>query len=110
MVELTANRLDLIFHALADPTRRAILKKVSRKARTVGEVAQPFSMSLAAVSKHLKILEHAELIRKEKRGTSYYVSLRGEALFTAEQWISHYRQFWESRLDSLKDYLEGETK
>ena len=102
--------LDRIFQALADPTRRAILKAVSKKARTVSELAQPFSMSLAAVSKHLQVLEKARLVRKERQGSFYYVTLDAGGLMTADQWIAWYRQFWDARLDALKDLLEKEKK
>src|SRR5262249_13385905 len=108
MVESSAYSLDLIFQALADPTRRAILKSVSRRERTVTELAKPFRMSLAAVSKHLKTLGRAKLINRRKRGSFYYVSLNAEALMTAEQWIAHYEKFWKARLDSLSRVLGKE--
>jgi len=110
MVESSAYDLDLIFQALADPTRRAILQRVSRRECTVTDVAKPFQMSLAAVSKHLKTLDRARLIHRQKRGSFYYVSLNPEALMSAEQWIAHYQQFWEGRLDSLKRLLGKELK
>jgi DNA-binding transcriptional ArsR family regulator len=110
MVESARYDLDLIFHALSDPTRRAILKKVSSRERTVTELARPFSMSLAAVSKHLKILDRARLIRRSKRGSFYYVTLNPEALMNAEQWLARYQRFWETRLDSLSRLLEKELK
>jgi DNA-binding transcriptional ArsR family regulator len=106
MVESIA--LDLVFHALSDSTRRAILQAVSRGERTVGELAGPFRMSLAAVSKHLKVLERARLVRRRKQGSFYLISLDAEALMGAEQWMSHYRQFWGERLAVLKDSLEKE--
>lgn len=102
--------LNLIFQALGDPTRRSILRNVSRRERTVMEVAKPFHMSLAAVSKHLKVLERAKLIHREKRGSFSHVQLNAEALRNAQRWIDDYRQFWEMRLDSLKDYLEKDSK
>src|SRR5262249_13424285 len=110
MVESSVYSLDLIFQALADPTRRAILKSVSRRERSVTELAKPFRMSLAAVSKHLKTLDRAKLITRTKRGSFYYVSLNPEALMNAEQWIAHYQKFWESRLGSLSRMLEKELK
>lgn len=100
--------LNLIFQALCDPTRRSILKNVSVHDRTVMELAKPYRMSLAAVSKHLKVLERAQLIQREKRGSFSHVKLNAEALMSAEQWIADYRQFWENRLDLLKNYLERE--
>lgn len=101
--------LDRIFQALADPTRRAIVRGLSRRERSITEIAAPFDMSLAAVSKHLKVLERARLIRREKRGTFYYVSLNPQALKTAEQWLAYYERFWNERLDSLKRYLEKDA-
>lgn len=74
------------------------------------ELAKPFHMSLAAVSKHLKVLERAKLIQREKRGSFSHVQLNAEALRNAQQWIDEYRKFWEMRLDSLKDYLEKDSK
>ena len=110
MVELVAVELDLIFHALADATRREIVNMLATRKLTVSEVAKPFRMSLAAVSKHLKVLERAGLIHREQQGTSYWLSLNAEALMTAEQWLKHYEQFWDKRLDSLKQFLEQDKK
>ena len=110
MVESTGYSLDLIFQALSDPTRRAILKNVSSRERTVTELAKPFRMSLAAVSKHLKILDRARLIRRTKRGSFYYVRLNPEALMSAEQWLARYQKFWQTRLDSLSRLLEKEPE
>jgi DNA-binding transcriptional ArsR family regulator len=109
MVEHATFDLDLIFQALADSTRRAILRKVSRRERTVTELAKPFRMSLAAVSKHLKILDRARLIRREKRGRFQFIRLDSESLMPAEAWIAWYRQFWDGRLESLKEFLENEN-
>lgn len=102
--------LNLIFQALGDPTRRSILRNVSTRERTVMELAKPFHMSLAAVSKHLKVLERAKLIRREKRGSFSHVHLNAEALRNAQQWIDEYRKFWDIRLDSLQDFLEKDRK
>ena len=86
------------------------MNKVSSRERTVSELAKPFRMSLAAVSKHLKILDRARLIKRTKRGSFYYVRLNPEALMTAEQWLARYQKFWEGRLDSLSKMLEKELK
>lgn len=102
--------LNLIFQALGDPTRRSILNNVSKRERTVMELAEPFHLSLAAISKHLKVLERAKLIRREKRGSFSHVQLNAAALRNAQQWIDEYRQFWQMRLDSLKDCLEKDSK
>ena len=106
MVESTASHLDLVFHALADSTRRSILEILAKHRLTVSEIAKPFHMSLAAVSKHLKVLERAQLIQREKRGSFYLIKLNAEGLQTAEEWLAYYHPFWDSRLGSLKHYLE----
>jgi DNA-binding transcriptional ArsR family regulator len=114
MVELAAplsnQALDLVFHALADTTRRNIIKRIAGKSLTVSEIAKPFRMSLAAVSKHLKVLERAGLIHRQKQGTAYHMTLNAEALMNAEEWLAHYRQFWEQRLDALQHLLEKERQ
>jgi DNA-binding transcriptional ArsR family regulator len=106
MVELAVASLDSVFHALSDATRRAILRDVSREAKTVGEIAEPYSMSLAAVSKHLQVLERAELVRREKKGNYRMVRLNADTLRAAQQWLAYYETFWTGRLDALQNYLE----
>jgi DNA-binding transcriptional ArsR family regulator len=108
MVKSNAARLDSIFHALSDSTRRSILRDISSKEKTVGEIAKPYQMSLAAVSKHLKVLESAELIARERRGSFQIVRLNPEPLKPAEQWLAYYEHFWNQRLDTLQNILEGE--
>src|ERR1700742_3595647 len=108
MVESGAAHLDLIFHALSDATRRSILRDIALKEKTVGEIAKPYPVSLAAVSKHLKVLEAAELIEREKRGSFQMVRLNAKTLRSAEQWLAYYEKFWSSQLDALQTYLEGE--
>ena len=106
MVKSNAVRLDSIFHALSDSTRRSILRDVSAKEKTVGEVAKPYAMSLAAVSKHLKVLEEAELIARERRGNFQIVRLNAKSLRPAEEWLAFYEKFWKQQLDALQSYLE----
>ncbi|MBI3563034.1 MAG: winged helix-turn-helix transcriptional regulator [Gammaproteobacteria bacterium] len=108
MVKSETLRLNRIFQALSDATRRAILRDLAKREKTVGQIAQPYRMSLAAVSKHLKILEAASLIHKEKRGSFYHLRLNPTAFTSVEQWLGFYQQFWETRLDALKNYLEQE--
>ena len=108
MVESRHAQLDLLYHALSDPTRRAILQTLTRRERSITELAQPFGMSLAAVSKHVKVLERARLVDRERRGSFSYLRLRGEALLTAQQWIEKNRTIWEDRLENLKSLLEKE--
>jgi DNA-binding transcriptional ArsR family regulator len=108
MVELRQRQLDLIFHALSDPTRRAILQTLTRRERSISDLAEPFEMSLAAVSKHVKVLERARLVQRERRGSYSYLRLGGDALLTAQQWIDKNRTLWEDRLEHLKQIMEKE--
>ena len=110
MVKSSAARLDSIFHALADPTRRQILRGLASNEKTVGEIARPHKMSLAAVSKHLKVLESAELIARERRGSFQIVRLQAKTLRTAEEWIAFYSRYWKQQFDQLEKYLEGEKQ
>ena len=108
MVNTASAQLSSIFHALSDPTRRSILRDVARREKTVGEIAKPHRMSLAAVSKHLKVLESAELIARERRGSFQVVRLKAATLKPAERWLAYYEQFWNRQLDALQKQLEGE--
>lgn len=110
MVKSSAARLNSIFQALADPTRRAILRDVSFGEKTVSEVARPYALTLAAVSKHLNVLEAADLIARQRRGSFQIVRLNPPALQEAEQWLAYYRQFWSSRLNALAQHLEEKRK
>ena len=101
----TPDRLSTTFAALADPTRRAILARLAAGETTVGELAEPFAMSLPAVSKHLKVLEHAGLIERSRHGQWRPARLKAEPLQDAAEWIESYRRFWEARFDRLDDYL-----
>ena len=108
MVERNASRLDAVFHALSDTTRRSILRDVAAGEKTIGEVARPYRMSLAAVSKHVKVLESAELVARERRGNFQIVRLRAAHLRLAEEWLAFYETFWSGKLDALKTQLEGD--
>jgi len=105
MVEYSQARLTRTFAALADPTRRAILARLRRGSLRVTEIAEPFDMSLNAVSKHLKLLERARLVRREVRGREHYCSLDASPLSEAADYTASFRQFWEARLDALHDLL-----
>ncbi len=114
MVKYQDHGLDATFAALADPTRRAILARLTLGDATVGELASPFDMSLPAVSKHLGVLEDAGLLTRHKDGRVRRCHLEPEPMRHAAHWIEQYRQFWEGQLDSLAKYLEtyddkGET-
>lgn len=107
MVELDSQKLDMIFHALGDATRRAMLGELAGGARSVGELAQPFAMSLAAASKHIKMLERAGLVRRDVRGRTHICSLDPVPLMSADQWIGMYRRYWSDRLDTLEGLLRA---
>lgn len=108
MVKSNAARLDSVFHALSDPTRRSILRDVAREEKTIGEIARPYRMSLAAVSKHVHVLEAADLIARERRGSFQIVRLKPQTLRSAQEWLAYYEKFWNRQLDALQTYLEGE--
>jgi DNA-binding transcriptional ArsR family regulator len=108
MVELEAARLDTVFHALGDATRRRMLRELAVGERTVGQLAKPFSISLAAASKHIKALEHAGLIRREVRGRTHLCRLDPGPLASAHQWLSFYDRFWTDRLETLERLLRQE--
>jgi DNA-binding transcriptional ArsR family regulator len=98
--------LDLAFHALADPTRRAMLERLSRGPTSVSELARPLSMSLPAVMQHLAILEHSGLVASQKLGRVRTCRIETPALSAAQRWLDARRAEWERRLDRLGDYLE----
>jgi DNA-binding transcriptional ArsR family regulator len=99
-------RLDAVFSALSDPTRRRIIARLSQGPASVGELAEPFAMSLPAVSKHLSVLERAGLLRRERDGRIHRCQLDAQPLEAASQFIESYRTFWENSLDQLAEYLE----
>ena len=109
MVELQSARLDTVFHALGDATRRQMLRELAAGERTVGQLAEPFSMSLAAASKHVKALENAGLIRREVRGRTHLCSLDPGPLATAHEWLGYYQTFWNQRLDALERLLRAQA-
>ena len=106
MVELNSPHIDSVFHALGDATRRQMLRDLSSGERTVSQLAEPFSISLAAASKHIKALENAGLIRREIRGRTHLCRLEPAPLASAHQWLGYYEQFWNSRLDVLAQLLQ----
>ena len=102
--------LDQTFQALADPTRRAILGRLSEGEATAGQLAEPFEMSLPAISKHLKVLEKAGFLIRARDGRVHRCNLDTGPMQAASDWISTYRHFWEGQLGSLARYLEEEQK
>ena len=103
-------RLDQVFGALADPTRRAILERLCLGETTVSEIAEPFSSSLPAISKHLRVLEGAGLIARRSVGRQRICRLTPDAMENAAEWIDHYCRFWTAQLDALEQYLTSETE
>ncbi|NOT33556.1 MAG: winged helix-turn-helix transcriptional regulator [Candidatus Eisenbacteria bacterium] len=109
MVNYQPASLDAAFAALADPTRRAILERLARSAATVSELADPFDMSLPAVSKHLRVLENAGLLARRIEGRTHRIVLSTAPLDEVTRWLEQHRRFWESRLDALEKFL-AETR
>ncbi len=105
MVKYSSTALDLTFSALSDPTRRAILRLLANGERTVTELAQPFDISLPAISRHLRVLEKAGLLAQEKDGRIHRCRIVARPLRDANGWIAHYRRFWEESFDRLDEYL-----
>jgi DNA-binding transcriptional ArsR family regulator len=103
---MATDRLDRTFAALADPTRRAILSRLARGQASVLELAEPFDISLPAISKHLKVLERAGLIARTRERQSRPARLQATPLKEVADWTEHYRRFWEERYDRLDEYLE----
>jgi DNA-binding transcriptional ArsR family regulator len=106
MVKYSPEALNRTFAALADPTRRRILAHLARGDKRVTHLAQPHDMSLPAVSKHLRVLEKAGLLRRRRYGRVHEMQLQAKPLKQAAQWVEEYRKFWEGSLDRLADYLE----
>src|SRR5215470_13989484 len=110
MVNYKPHRLDGIFGALSDPTRRAVLARLSEAPElSVTALAAPFAMSLPAVLKHLDVLEVAGLIRRRKSGRTVSCRLNAAPLQEAQRWLAHYERFWSDRLDALASYLAEEV-
>lgn len=110
MVELDAPELDAIFHALGDATRRRMLRDLAAGERSVGQLAEPFAISLAAASKHIKVLENAGLMRREVRGRTHLCRLDPGPLASADEWLRFYEQFWTDRLNALDRLLREEGR
>jgi DNA-binding transcriptional ArsR family regulator len=104
---MAVDQLSATFAALADPTRREILARLSEGEATVNELAEPFPITVQAVSKHLKVLEGAGLVERGRSAQARPSRLRGEALGEAAEWLAGYRRFWEDRFDRLEERLRG---
>ncbi len=110
MVEYESGQLDAVFHALADPTRRAMLQRLTAGEHSVGALAAPFAISLAAASKHIKVLERAGLVLRRRQGRTHFCRLEAQPMHGGLEWIRHYEQFWNRRLDALDDALRAEDR
>lgn len=104
------NRLDTTFRALADPTRRGMLASLALGDKSVGELGEPFRMTFAGASKHVKVLESAGLVERRKAGRKQICTLKAEPLAEAEKWLKQWEQFWAVRLDRLQALVEGEKE
>jgi DNA-binding transcriptional ArsR family regulator len=106
MVEYNSKMLDQTFGALADPTRRRILAQLAEGDECVTDLARPYAMSLAAVSKHLVVLEKAGLVKRRRQGRVHSLALEAKPMQEAQAWIDRYRKFWEGNLDQFEKYLD----
>jgi DNA-binding transcriptional ArsR family regulator len=110
MAKCQPTSLDVTFAALADPTRRRILERLTHGQARVTDLAKPFSISLPAISKHLRVLENAGLLKRRRQGREYRIQIEPAPMRAASEWVEQYRRFWEGSLDSLAKYLENEQK
>ncbi|HUP98268.1 MAG TPA: metalloregulator ArsR/SmtB family transcription factor [Usitatibacter sp.] len=104
------SRLDTVFQALADSTRRAMLRRLAAEPLTVGQLAQPFDMSLAAASKHIKVLERAGLVQRTVEGRTHTCRLDARPMHGGMEWIRFYEKFWNERLDALEAALKNDRR
>ncbi|MGH6711074.1 MAG: ArsR/SmtB family transcription factor [Bradyrhizobium sp.] len=102
--------LDAVFHALADPTRRAMLGQLAERELTIGELATPFSMSFAGASKHVRVLETAGLVTRTIQGRTHLCRLQAARLAEANEWLRRYERFWNEKLDTLEALLRAEDE
>ncbi len=109
MVEHSAH-LDVVFHALADPTRRAMLGRLAERELTIGELADPFNMSFAGASKHVRVLENAGLVTRTIQGRTHLCRLQAAQLAEANAWLRRYERFWNAKLDRLEALLRADDK
>jgi len=107
---MVEQRLDTTFQALADPTRRGMLASLALGEKSIGELAEPFAMTFAGASKHVKVLEDAGLITRRKAGRTHLISIDAKPLEEAERWLRQWEKFWSVRLDRLQALVEGEKE
>lgn len=108
MVEQSPHTLDAVFHALADPTRRSMLRSLAEGQQTISQLATPFDISFTAASKHVKVLERAGLVRRRVKGRTHICHLEPSPLAVADRWLRHYEQLWTTQLDALAALFEAE--
>ncbi|MBV1911737.1 MAG: metalloregulator ArsR/SmtB family transcription factor [Kangiellaceae bacterium] len=109
MVNNESQQLTLIFSALSDPTRRAMLKRLSEKEVSFAELSEPFAMTKSAITKHLKVLENSGLMRRTIDGRTHYCRLNPAPLEKAAEWVTFYQKFWQKKLDGLDAFLNEST-
>lgn len=109
-INQSSDKLDAAFIAISDPTRRAILARLALGNARVTDLAGDFTVSLNAVSKHIKILERSELVKRTVKGRDHVLSLNAEALISAAHWMNYYRQFWENNLESLEKFITNQRE
>ena len=107
---MQSDRLDLVFGALSDPTRRGILEQLSRGETNVSTLAAPYRISQPAVSKHLRVLEHAGLIRRTRHGREHHIRVDPGPVEEARNWIGHYARYWKKQFDAVDTYLKEKRK
>ena len=107
---MVEEQLDITFSALTDPTRRGMLASLALGEKSIGELAEPYSMSFAGASKHVKVLEDAGLISRRKAGRTHLISIDAKPLEEAERWLRQWEKFWSVRLDRLQALVEGEKE
>lgn len=108
LYQMVERELNMTFHALADPTRRHMLASLARGEKSIGQLAEPFAISFAGASKHVKVLEGAGLIERRRVGRSHLCSLKAEPLAEAEGWLRQWERFWSVRLDRLEALIKGD--
>lgn len=107
---MVENRLDMTFHALADPTRRGMLASLALGEKSIGELGDPFEMTFAGASKHVKVLEEAGLVGRRKVGRTHLIRLEAKPLEEAERWLRQWEKFWTFRLDRLEALIQRDKK
>jgi DNA-binding transcriptional ArsR family regulator len=110
MVEYQSKPLNRVFFALADPTRRAVLARIADEELTVTAIAAPFGISLAAVSKHIRVLEDAGLLKRTRHGREHRLSFVPDPLQAAAEWVNQYERFWTEHLESIKEIAERKAR